>query len=1095
MKTSLKSLLGLAFLACLTLNAQDDLPLFNALDTIKKAQQLYESGKYDTAARMYGKIPQGDTLYSLALLEKSRSHFMKMDYQTCVETAQKGLRLQKGYYSSFLNLMASAYSSDSQAVKAYEIYDRAIAKYPSDYQLYYSRGATYHENDELEKALRDYKKTIELNPFHYYAHVRSASLALNEERYAESLMSLGYAYIVAESEDNVLSLTVGYDKALSGDMELESGGLEIETENSFKRVNLLLKSRAALRDDYELSTDLSFPLVRQMHLTYSQVNQSKINPNDFWSHYYQPFYQALMEEELFEEFTFLLIKGSDQDYHQKLLRKNSKDIKELYQWAAQQIIKNNAVHREGYKPDGQWIRYFYHESSEKLSGIAELNAKKEVEGKYVGFYLNGSKGSEGMYNAEAEREGTWVFYHESGDTSRVTTYENGSPKGATAEWHDNGHLFIESTFNENGKMHGSTNIYDRHGLLSRKLMLQDGVIADTTYNYYPSGQLASKIPMQEGKAQGKATFYHENGKLSSKIQFRNDERHGEAIFYHPNGAVDAKVKYRDGKQDGAYVSYYPNEQLASEGQYLEGVKSGLWKNYEVTGILSSEETFDDKGKKTGRSTEYDIMGRKTSSFLYKKGEIESYKIFDLHGAVRAEDKQKRGAFLLKYYNLYGNITSEGRYAGDHKEGKWKYYTQYGVLKSEENYDDEGNLTGATKNYFLGGNLKSLYHYKNGQLQGYYVEYFRNGNKKEEGWYEEGKQTGPFYQYFSNGLLYTKAYYVNDKLNGSRQNYDLNGDYTFVEQFDKGVLVQINDYQSGERYKATEIGSKDAVKRFYPNGKLLLSTKKYGPTFHGESIRYYGNGQVEHQGNYANGLRQGEWSYYYPNGQLNYQGSYLLGQPTGVWKYFHPNGIQKETRSFLSGEIHGENPTYDDHGELSGVENYHVGENHGKRYFYLLDGIENHIRVYDQGRITGYIKETGEDADSTFIPVQNGTAEVKSYYSNGQLARTYILEKGVFQGSYEAYYPDGTPAIKGVLLDDERDGEYVYYYPNGQVKEKIMYKTGMREGITTTYYANGKKKAETTYQAGKKNGEKIYYNKNGKEKFRYIYVNDKIYEKL
>lgn len=1094
MKIVSKLLLTLGFFGLTNLSAQPNNPLFNALDTIRKAQEFYKIGKYDTAARYYGKIPPGDTLYSLALLEKSRAHYRKEQYEACIETAQNGLDLKQGYYSGFLNLMASAYSDNEQAEKAYEIYGQAIAKYPSDYQLYYSRGATYHENEQPKKALEDYQKTIELNPFHFFAHVRLASLALNEERYAEALMSLGYAYVVADEGDNRLNVTVGYDRAVSGDMELESKNLEIESEKSFNKINLLLKSRAALRDDYKIKTDLTFPLVRQMHLTYSQLASTKVNHKDFWSQYYQPFYTALMDEGLFEELTYLMILGSEQDYHQKLLKKNSKDISEFYEWAAQAIIKNNAIHRRAYEPDGEWVRYFYHESSEKLSGIVELNGKKEVEGNYTGYYINGSKESEGLYNNQSNREGVWVFYHETGDTSRVTAYNDGSPTGKTTEWHDNGHLFFKSSFDENGKMNGPTFIYNRHGLLTRKLTLKAGVPVDTGYYYYPSGEWSSKIPMGEGKANGTATYYHENGEISSSITFKDDKRHGEAVFYHPGKVIDARVQYKDGQRHGAYTSFHPNGQLAGKGEYLEGVKSGLWKSYDATGILTLEETFDDKGKKTGRSTEYDALGRKTTTFIYKKGEIESYKIFDLQGQIKEQGQQRGGDFYLKYFNLYGNITSEGRYAGDHKVGLWKYYTGYGVLEAEENYDDEGNLEGASKDYFLSGELQSVFNYKENEPEGYFVKYHQNGKKKEEGWYVKGKQNGPFYQYFFNGALYTKAYYVNDKLNGPRENYDLKGAFTFVEYFDKGVLTRMDDYKDGALYKSTKIGSKSPVKRYYPNGQIILETEKYGPTFHGKSARYYGHGQAENEGGYANGARQGKWSYYFPNGQLNYSGNYLLGNIMGEWLYYHENGKLKEKRNFLTGKLHGENPSYDEEGNPKAIENYHLGDYHGKRYFYVTGGIENHIRIYDQGRIIGYKKETGAGADTTVVPIKNGTAEVKSYYANGQLARTYILEKGIFEGEYKVYYPNGTPAINGMLKDDEREGEYYIYYPNGQVKEKHVYEKGILQGLAVTYYPNGHKKTEIPYKSDLKNGMAIHYNENGEKTHSYLYVNDKIYEK-
>jgi CubicO group peptidase (beta-lactamase class C family) len=48
--------------------------------------------------------------------------------------------------------------------KAVEIFDFAIAEYPENANLYDSRGQVYFENENYEKALMNYKKSLELNP-------------------------------------------------------------------------------------------------------------------------------------------------------------------------------------------------------------------------------------------------------------------------------------------------------------------------------------------------------------------------------------------------------------------------------------------------------------------------------------------------------------------------------------------------------------------------------------------------------------------------------------------------------------------------------------------------------------------------------------------------------------------------------------------------------------------------------------------------------------------------------------------------------------------------------------------------------------------
>jgi len=56
--------------------------------------------------------------------------------------------------------------------------------------------------------------------------------------------------------------------------------------------------------------------------------------------------------------------------------------------------------------------------------------------------------------------------------------------------------------------------------------------------------------------------------------------------------------------------------------------------------------------------------------------------------------------------------------------------------------------------------------------------------------------------------------------------------------------------------------------------------------HGEWVRYYGDGQLEHKGSYNNGEQHGYWVEYFRDGQLYYKGEYNNGNKVGMWKQWN-----------------------------------------------------------------------------------------------------------------------------------------------------------------------------------------------------------------
>lgn len=134
--------------------------------------------------------------------------------------------------------------------------------------------------------------------------------------------------------------------------------------------------------------------------------------------------------------------------------------------------------------------------------------------------------------------------------------------------------------------------------------------------------------------------------------------------------------------------------------------------------------------------------------------------------------------------------------------KLKSYIEYhdDIPHIEENYDEDGNLHGAYREWDDKGQVA---------LETNFIHGIRNGMNKK--WY-------------SNGKLYSQEPYTNDHINGIAIQYYTNGQIAAIDTYKNGTL-------HGEQ------------KHYYPNGQLATEVNFVNGRKHGVFKQYIENGQM------------------------------------------------------------------------------------------------------------------------------------------------------------------------------------------------------------------------------------------------------------
>jgi len=146
--------------------------------------------------------------------------------------------------------------------------------------------------------------------------------------------------------------------------------------------------------------------------------------------------------------------------------------------------------------------------------------------------------------------------------------------------------------------------------------------------------------------------------------------------------------------------------------------------------------FDANGKRHGMWEKKNTKGE-----LLYKGEfnhgtpINEFKYFFSDNTVKATIKYENSSIAHSttyYYN--GKIKAKGDYVNKKRNGKWNFFSEEGVVISNENYIN-GVKEGVSKTFYPSGKLLEKINYKNDIKEGEWLQYFESGKIRKKAFYK------------------------------------------------------------------------------------------------------------------------------------------------------------------------------------------------------------------------------------------------------------------------------------------------------------------------------------------------------------------------
>lgn len=222
------------------------------------------------------------------------------------------------------------------------------------------------------------------------------------------------------------------------------------------------------------------------------------------------------------------------------------------------------IHRE-YNSDGSIKNARIYNDNGVLISEGIVDAEGNRNGQWKDFSAEGVVVAEGNYSAN-RRTGSWKFYNDSGRLEQAGTYSNGRIDGTWLWYYPDGELLREEDYFQ-GKRDGS---YTEYGV---------------------TGEVIVKGSFADGERNGLWTI--RAGDDSEEGEYFLGLRNGEWRSWYPEGKLRYKGNYKQGNPDGRHIFFYENGRQKEERFYRNGLRVKTWKKYDESGDIFLTITFRD----------------------------------------------------------------------------------------------------------------------------------------------------------------------------------------------------------------------------------------------------------------------------------------------------------------------------------------------------------------------------------------------------------------------------------------------------------------------------------------------------------------------
>lgn len=280
--------------------------------------------------------------------------------------------------------------------------------------------------------------------------------------------------------------------------------------------------------------------------------------------------------------------------------------------------------------------------------VYHSKTNKPFTGLCVSYFPNGRPERIARFNNGKDNDTAYVYY-ESGDIKAFIIHVDGVEHGTWGYWYDNGEedyseqqVAWGNTYDMGNKI-GTWYFFAENGDTTKILNYEADMLNGESRYFHDSGLIKKSVNYKNNKMNGLYITYFDNEESSVKTSktYNNDKADGKAQSYYESGALKSETEFDNGKKTGKWTIYYENGQIKQTGYFKNDYQDGVWEIFLEDGKNATTALYDDGALL--KSVEYDRFGKpKNDLDLVELNDLLSKKKSDDASEGKKKKKKKKG---------------------------------------------------------------------------------------------------------------------------------------------------------------------------------------------------------------------------------------------------------------------------------------------------------------------------------------------------------------------------------------------------------------------------------------------------------------------
>lgn len=315
-------------------------------ELIQDGIRLKNERHYSQAVERFRTAVEADGRSGEALLQLAGAYAEMAEYNKCVSTARRGLKLDSAMNASFYGVLGRCYAGDGHVAKAHKTYDKGLQLYPEDVSLNYATAVLLAEEQENQDAITYLKKVVQYDPEYAPAYFLLGRLLAGERCYAPAIYShMRFVALEPNTRDSVQAakqifemLRLGVDSTATGSADVATypNPPAIEADLSALESSRLRAAAANYGEAQQAVGEprLSVGALQSFVQMSAELGDEQLATSFTWR-YLADASVTIYQEELFEPFAYLLAARAGIDGALDWLKENPHRLRKLNSFISQ----------------------------------------------------------------------------------------------------------------------------------------------------------------------------------------------------------------------------------------------------------------------------------------------------------------------------------------------------------------------------------------------------------------------------------------------------------------------------------------------------------------------------------------------------------------------------------------------------------------------------------------------------------------------------------------------------------------------------------------------------------------------------------------